>query len=60
MVSRPSPWTFDTVGAESANAGWVRPLSSPGTRPWVANTITRYFDRLAFFTVSSLAADRRD
>ena len=56
MVSRPSPGVPDTVGADSASAGCVNPSRSPGTRPWVANTMMRNFERLAFFTVSSLAA----
>jgi hypothetical protein len=32
------------LGADSANAGCVSPLSSPGTSPCVANTSTLYLE----------------
>ena len=56
MVSKPSPGTPATPARSSASAGSCRPSSSPGTRPWVANTMMRYFDRSLFLTVCSLAA----
>ena len=44
------------LGAVSASAGWVRPLRSPGTSPWVANATIRKPDKSIRLTLCSLAS----
>ena len=56
MVRSPSPSTPATAGADSASAGWVSPLSSPGTSPWVAKARILNPDRSMVLTVCSLAS----
>ena len=52
MVRSPSPSSPVTTGADSASAGCVKPLSSPGTRPWVAKASDLEAGEVVVFTPS--------
>ena len=56
MVRSPSPSSPVTTGADNASAGWVKPLSSPGTRPWVAKARILKPERFIVFTALSFAS----
>jgi hypothetical protein len=42
IVSETIPIGIRNAGADRASAGWVKPSSSPGTKPCVANAIAEF------------------